>query len=344
MIEPGDILNGRILIVDDQEDNIVLLARTLGGAGYRFITSTTNPRQVCELQRKNHFDLILLDISMPGMDGFQVMEALFNVDVENAPLVLVITAESEHKPRALKAGAKDFISKPFELIEVLTRVHNMLEVRFLQIELADHKEDNPALSNVIQRNIRKIIQVLLKAISGQSLQDRIANGMTSFSGSMAFFYVHIVWFFVWIILNTGHVGTPIFDPFPYGLLTMVVSLEAIFLSTFVLISQNLLAKETGRLTDLGLQTGLMTEHELTRVLQMLRAIQTKVGISNDEDSELADADLAMETKPEDVLAEIERLQNREQMALRLGLSQKRGWWSSVKIRKREATARHIRSN
>jgi uncharacterized membrane protein len=102
-----------------------------------------------------------------------------------------------------------------------------------------------------------------------------------------------------------------FDPYPYGFLTMVVSLEAIFLATFVLISQNLLAKESERLTDLGLHTGLLTEHELTRVLQMLHAIQCKIGISNNKDSDLADADLEMETKPEDVLAEIERLQRRE---------------------------------
>jgi uncharacterized membrane protein len=91
---------------------------------------------------------------------------------------------------------------------------------------------------------------------------------------------------------------------------MVVSLEAIFLATFVLISQNLMAKEAERLTDLGLQTSLLTEHELTRVLQMLHAIQRKIGISNDDESDLADADLEMETKPEDVLAEIVRLQRR----------------------------------
>lgn len=121
---------------------------------------------------------------------------------------------------------------------------------------------------------------------------------------------------VWFLLNTGHLGMPHFDPYPYGFLTMVVSLEAIFLATFVLISQNLLAKEAERLTDLGLQTGLLTEHELTRVLQMLRAIQNKIGITNDEDSNLADADLEMETKPEDILAEIKRLQRREEDAPR----------------------------
>jgi uncharacterized membrane protein len=129
---------------------------------------------------------------------------------------------------------------------------------------------------------------------------------------MTFFYLHIVWFCLWIGLNTGAVGIAPFDPYPYGLLTMVVSLEAIFLSTFVLISQNLFGKQAARLTDLGLQTGLLTEHELTRVLQMLRAIQTKIGITNDEGSNLAEADLEMETRLEDVLAETARLQQRQQ--------------------------------
>jgi uncharacterized membrane protein len=310
MINRTDILNANVLIVDDQEPNVLLLERTLRGAGYTSIESTMNPRKVCELYHATRHDLILLDIKMPGMDGFQVMESLKEIALDDFPPVLVITAEPGHKQRALQVGAKDFISKPFELIEVLTRVHNMLEARLLHKEIAEHKDDNPALSNVIQRNIRKIINVRQKSVRNQSFQDRLANAMTAYSGSMLFFYVHIVWFSVWFLLNTGHLGIQPFDPYPYGFLTMVVSLEAIFLATFVLISQNLLAKETARITDLSLHTGLLTEHELTRVLQMLRAIQHKIGISNDEDSNIADADLEMETRPEDVLAEIERLQQR----------------------------------
>lgn len=314
MVNLADILNASILIVDDQDANITLLERMLRDAGYVSITSTVDPQKVCELYRKNRYDLILLDIRMPGMDGFQVMEGIKKIGTDDYPSVLVITAEPGHKERALQVGAKDFIGKPFELIEVLTRVHNMLEARMLQKEIEDHKEDNPALPNVIQRNIRKIIHVRQKASREKGLQDRIASGMTYFSGSMLFFYVHIVWFSLWFILNTGHLGIPPFDPYPYGFLTMVVSLEAIFLATFVLISQNLLAKEAERLTDLGLHTSLLTEHELTKVLQMLRAIQNKIGISNDENSNLACAGLEMETRPEDVLAEIERLQRREEDA------------------------------
>jgi uncharacterized membrane protein len=175
-------------------------------------------------------------------------------------------------------------------------------------ETEDHAEDNPALNKVIERNIRTIIRLRLKAAGERTVHDRIADTVTSFSGRMGFVYAHIVWFGLWIVLNTGCVGVQTFDPFPYGLLTMIVSLEAIFLSTVVLISQNRLSGEIERRADLDLHIGLLTEHELTRVLQMLDAIQRKMGIDDDAASELAD--LEMETKPEDVLAEIERLQQR----------------------------------
>jgi uncharacterized membrane protein len=175
-----------------------------------------------------------------------------------------------------------------------------------QMETPDNAEDNPALSKVIERNIRTIIHLRLEAAGERGLQDRIADVITSFSGRMIFVYVHIFWFGAWILLNTGNFGVRPFDPYPYGLLTMVVSLEAIFLSTFVLISQNRFSQEAEHRADLAMHIGLLTEHELTRVLQMLDVIQDKLGIADDEDSELAD--LEMETKPEDVLAEIARLQ------------------------------------
>jgi len=168
------------------------------------------------------------------------------------------------------------------------------------------EKDNPALSKVIEKNIRTIIHLRTKAAYERDLQGRIADVITSFSGRMIFVYVHVVWFGIWILLNTGRLGLHAFDPFPYGLLTMIVSLEAIFLSTFVLISQNRMGEESERRADLDLHIGLLTEHELTRVLQMLDAIQDKLGVVDHANSELAD--LEMETKPEDVLAEIQRLQ------------------------------------
>jgi uncharacterized membrane protein len=142
----------------------------------------------------------------------------------------------------------------------------MQPIRLNQAKTEDHENDNPALSNVIERNIRTILRLRQKANSERSLQDRIADGITSFSGRMVF----------------------------------------VFLSTLVLISQNRLSEEAEHRANLDLQIGLLTEHELTRGLQMLDAIQDKLGIENDTDSELAD--LEMETRPEDVLAEIARLQ------------------------------------
>jgi len=165
-----------------------------------------------------------------------------------------------------------------------------------------------ALSATIERYIRTIINLRLKAARERTLQDRIADLVTGFSGRMLFVYVHIAWFALWLLFNTGRLGIRPFDPFPYGLLTMIVSLEAIFLSTFVLISQNRMSVQAEHRADLDLHIDLLAEYELTRVLQMLDAIQEKMGIENDQDLELAE--LERETKPEEVLAEIERLQRR----------------------------------
>src|ERR1019366_2348174 len=138
MISPADMLQARILIVDDQEANVSLLEQMLRNAGYVSIASTRNPYEVCELHRMNRYGLILLDLEMPGMDGFQVMEGLKEIETDGYLPVLVITAQPGHKLRALQGGAKDFISKPFDLDEVLMRVHNMLEVRLLHEEARNH--------------------------------------------------------------------------------------------------------------------------------------------------------------------------------------------------------------
>lgn len=140
MLTPGDMLNAKLLIVDDQAANVRLLEQTLGQAGYTCVSSTMDPQQVCELHRRNQYDLILLDLLMPGMDGFAVMEQLKAVETGGYLSVLVITAQPGHKLRALQAGAKDFVSKPFDLVEVKTRIHNMLEVRLLYREIAGYNE------------------------------------------------------------------------------------------------------------------------------------------------------------------------------------------------------------
>jgi len=140
MVAESDILNARILIVDDQEVNVSLLEQLLREAGYTGVASTMNPREVCALHRKNRYDLILLDLQMPGMDGFQVMEGLKTNIADGYLPVLVITAQPGHKLRALQAGAKDFISKPFDLVEAKARIHNMLEVRLLYKQLENHSK------------------------------------------------------------------------------------------------------------------------------------------------------------------------------------------------------------
>jgi magnesium transporter len=141
MINTPAILHGKILIVDDLPANVLLLTNILREAGYDSVESTMNPGEVCELHRKQHYDLILLDLKMPGMDGFQVMEGLKEIEQDSYLPVLVITAQPGHRLHALEAGAKDFISKPFLVAEVLARVHNMLEVRMLHAKTKHYSEE-----------------------------------------------------------------------------------------------------------------------------------------------------------------------------------------------------------
>jgi PAS domain S-box-containing protein len=135
-----DTRDANILVVDDQEANVALLEDALRQAGYTRVSSTMDSQQVCALHRRNRYDLILLDLQMPGMDGFQVMEGLKTNDHDPYLPVLVITAQPAHKLRALQAGARDFISKPFDLLEVQTRIRNMLEVRLLYRRLEQHNQ------------------------------------------------------------------------------------------------------------------------------------------------------------------------------------------------------------
>jgi PAS domain S-box-containing protein len=153
VVTESDILNSSILIVDDQEANVTLLERLLGEAGYTSVVSTMNPHEVCALHRKNRYDLILLDLQMPGVDGFEVIEGLKANDADPYLPVLVITAQPGHKLRALQAGARDFVSKPFDLVEVKTRIRNMLEVRLLYKQLDDY---NRVLEDTVQERTAEL--------------------------------------------------------------------------------------------------------------------------------------------------------------------------------------------
>jgi diguanylate cyclase (GGDEF)-like protein/PAS domain S-box-containing protein len=138
MITQADIRRARILVVDDQPVNIQLLEYLLKTTGYENVETCTDPRQVAGLHRERHYDLIILDLHMPGMDGFEVMEQLRPIEHGAWLPVLVVTAEPDKKLTALKAGARDFISKPFDTVEVLARIRNLLEVRLLHQESNDY--------------------------------------------------------------------------------------------------------------------------------------------------------------------------------------------------------------
>ncbi len=172
MPETPEILKAKILIVDDLPANVLLLERMLGEAGYEAVTSTLDPRAVHALHETNRYDLILLDLQMPGMDGFEVMEGLKDIETAGYLPVLVITAQPDHKLRALRAGAKDFISKPFEVAEVLTRVHNMLEVRLLHVDI---RRKNAELKTLFDQVVaeRKLSERLALHVPADSIATRL---------------------------------------------------------------------------------------------------------------------------------------------------------------------------
>jgi putative two-component system response regulator len=137
-----ELLRAKILIVDDQSANVLLLEKMLSTQGFLNVFSTTDPRTVTDLYLMHRFDLILLDISMPYMNGFEVMEALQKIENESYVPVLVLTAQTDRETRihSLELGAKDFLTKPFDRLEVLTRIRNMLEVRVLHNQVRDQNK------------------------------------------------------------------------------------------------------------------------------------------------------------------------------------------------------------
>lgn len=167
------------------------------------------------------------------------------------------------------------------------------------------------LANVIQRNINTLLEVRHQIDSKRSIQDRLADIITTFSGSTSFLFLHVMWFGLWIAVNTGAMGVRVFDPFPYGLLTMIVSLEAIFLATFVLISQNRMGVLADQRADLDLQINLLAEYEITRILKLVDAIAEKMDIKESKNKELDE--LKKDIYPELILREMEKLKSEKGM-------------------------------
>ena len=188
MLQATEILNASILIVDDQEANVMLLEQVLRNAGYTRITSTMDPQAVRALHQQHRYDLILLDLQMPEMDGFEVMEGLRDIEAGSYLPVLVITAQPGHKLRALQAGAKDFVSKPFDLVEVKTRIHNMLEVRLLYQKLAEY---NKSLEQMVEERTAELresearFQRFTELSSDWYWEQDAQGNLTRFSGPVA---------------------------------------------------------------------------------------------------------------------------------------------------------------
>jgi len=140
--------------------------------------------------------------------------------------------------------------------------------------------------NPEQRNIQAVVALERKGLYSRSLSDRISDAITQFSGSMFFIVIHALWFTAWIAENTGVIpGTTPFDPFPFNFLTLLVSLEAIFLSTFVLMSQNRFSRQADKRAHLDLQINLLAEQEATVMLQLLHKICVHLGITEELSSE-----------------------------------------------------------
>ena len=174
MVDSADILKARILVVDDQEPNVLLLERMLKGAGYASVASTLDPQAVRVLHRTNRYDLILLDLQMPVMDGFEVMEGLKDIEKDGYLPVLVITAQPDHKLRALRAGAKDFVTKPFDLAEVLTRVRNMLEVRLYAKALEQTVLELETSRELIRGKNDELRRLFDEVVAERKLSERLA--------------------------------------------------------------------------------------------------------------------------------------------------------------------------
>jgi putative two-component system response regulator len=162
-MDDARIRDARILVVDDLELNIKLLENLLAEAGYRRVFSTTDSRQVAQLYRELSPDLVILDLHMPHRNGFQVMEDLREIEHDSYIPVLVLTGLPDHatRLRALEAGARDFLSKPFEHVEALTRIRNMIEVRLLHNEV---REQNRILEEKVRQRTQQLRETQLEIV------------------------------------------------------------------------------------------------------------------------------------------------------------------------------------
>src|SRR3712207_1733020 len=161
----------------------------------------------------------------------------------------------------------------------------------------------PGLSSVLERNIQALHERRQQEEARAGVQERIADAITRFTGSMTFVYLHLAIFGFWIVANLGWVpGVPQWDP-SFVVLAMIASVEAIFLSTFVLISQNRMAAAADKRADLDLQISLLAEHEVTKLAALVAAIAERLGVHTEVDAEMDE--IKQDVAPDAVLDEIE---------------------------------------
>jgi uncharacterized membrane protein len=161
------------------------------------------------------------------------------------------------------------------------------------------------LTNVVDRNVEALVRMRRERESRRGVQQRVADWIGDFAGSLTFVYIHFFFFGGWLLVNSGVVpGVRPFDPFPFVMLAMWASVEAIFLSTFVLINQNRQNAVAEMRADLDLQVSLLTEHELTRLVHMVDAISDRLGVPHNKPDDLEE--IKQDVPPEIVLERLEK--------------------------------------
>lgn len=165
-----------------------------------------------------------------------------------------------------------------------------------------------ALNDILERNVKALLEAKQREDEAQPFQKRIADRLGTFAGSLPFVYLHLMFFGGWLFFNSGIVRfIKPWDPYPFVMLAMIASVEAIFLSTCVLINQNRMAASSERRADLDLQISLLTEHELTRLIHLVEEISKRVGAHGNRPSDLDE--ISKDIPPEEVLRTIEKVQN-----------------------------------
>jgi uncharacterized membrane protein len=181
------------------------------------------------------------------------------------------------------------------------------------MESSSHSSAEPpyhapsSVEELTAQNVKSIADLERAAKHGVTATDRLADGITRFCGSMTFFWVHVVFFTLWIAGNTL-LPVPPLDPFPFSFLTLVVSLEAIFLSTFIMIAENRQERLDERRSHLDLQINLLAEQENTKMLRLLEQIARKVGVDPSDDPDIAVLEQA--TRPEELAKQIDESEKR----------------------------------